>query len=102
MNPYLPHWVFVSLIALCLSELSFAQDAETKTAKASSSHKPERTLVYKSSFNLYRPYSNEKTANWKSANDEVGRIGGWRTYLKEAQEPEIIKPIDPHAAHGSK
>jgi hypothetical protein len=61
-----------------------------------------RALNFKSSFEHYKPYSDEKTASWKRANDEVGRIGGWKTYLKEASEPDTAKPAsNPHAGHRS-
>lgn len=55
---------------------------------------------FRSAFEGYQPYTDEKTVNWKEANDSVGRIGGWREYAKEAREPSApdaaAKP-DPHA-----
>lgn len=44
--------------------------------------------TYRSSFADYRPIGNEAVGDWRAANDEVGRIGGWREYLREAQAPE--------------
>ncbi|HYW56620.1 MAG TPA: hypothetical protein VE934_06655 [Polaromonas sp.] len=61
---------------------------------------------YRSSFDGYQPYTDEKAVNWKEANDEVGRIGGWRAYAKEAQGPAAQgtpaagTAADPHAGHG--
>lgn len=72
--------------------------------------------AYRSAFEGYQPYTEEKPVNWKEANDSVGRIGGWREYAKEAQQPDpgsaapaapapapapaadSAKP-DPHAGH---
>ena len=56
--------------------------------------------AYRSAFEGYQPYTDEKIVNWKEANDNAGRIGGWREYAKEAsesQKPEgAVKP-DPDA-----
>ena len=63
-------------------------------------------VEFRSSFEGYQPYTEEKIINWKEANDRVGRIGGWRAYAKEAQQPSggsaapAAKPADPHAGHG--
>lgn len=60
---------------------------------------------FRSAFDGYQPYTNEKIVNWKEANDTVGRIGGWRQYAKEAQlpagegTPTASTPVDPHAGH---
>lgn len=76
--------------------------------------KTKNELTFKSTFDQYKPYTDEKTAAWRSANEEVGRIGGWRAYLKEANEPvPVAAPVappattqprstDPHVGHGSK
>ena len=45
-------------------------------------------LVYTSVFENYKAYSDEKSLDWKEANRQVERRGGWRQYAKEAQEPE--------------
>ncbi|MBC7780503.1 MAG: hypothetical protein H7125_10430 [Proteobacteria bacterium] len=52
------------------------------------------------SFANYRPYTQQDVGSWKDANDTVGRIGGWRTYLREAQSAapaaqgvEMSKPV---------
>ena len=47
--------------------------------------------VYRSAFEGYRPYTDDKLLNWKDANDTTGRIGGWRVYAKEAR-PEVKPP----------
>lgn len=45
-------------------------------------------MVHESSFAHYRKFSEEKPIAWREANDTVGRIGGWRTYAREARQPE--------------
>lgn len=71
--------------------------------------------AYRSAFEGYQAYSDEKMTDWKQANDTVGKIGGWRAYAKEAaggeqgqgqgtQQP--AKPTggasgaNPHGGHG--
>ena len=43
-------------------------------------------VLYQSPFRDYKPLGEDKAIPWKAANDEVGRIGGWRAYAKEAQD----------------
>lgn len=44
--------------------------------------------AFRSALEGYKPYTDEKTVNWKEVNDNAGRIGGWREYAKEASQPE--------------
>ena len=48
----------------------------------------EASSIYRSAFEGYKPYTDEKTIDWKQANDNTGKIGGWREYAKEAQQPD--------------
>jgi len=73
--------------------------------------------IYASPLARYRRHADEKIAPWKEANDQVGRIGGWRSYAREAQQAEPVQPPasaaapgavtgvspppDPHAGHAS-
>ncbi len=55
-------------------------------------------LVYRSALQSYRPWREQGPGDWRALNDEVARIGGWRAYLREAQQapaetgPEAAKP----------
>lgn len=90
-----------ALPALALAQATPAgapSTAPVNSAAAPSPAPPE----YRSAFEGYRPYTDEKTLSWKEANDSVGSIGGWRVYAKEAQEPASPGPAakpDPHAGH---
>ena len=53
-------------------------------------------LGYVSSFSQYRLLGDEKPASWRDANDTVTRIGGWRAYAREAQQPDPA-PVAPAA-----
>ena len=53
---------------------------------------------YRSAFADYRGWREEKLADWRGVNDLVAAIGGWRVYLREAQQSESgqgegIKPL---------
>ena len=37
-------------------------------------------------FDKYRNFRDEPVADWREANDRAGEIGGWRAYLREAQQ----------------
>ena len=49
-------------------------------------------LSYRSPFLRYRGLSDDKPVSWREANDAVARIGGWRVYAREAQQPESTPP----------
>lgn len=94
-------WAFLA-VPLCLLGLSSANanplDAGTATKEA----------VYTSSFEGYVKDQDFEAGGWAAANKRVGEIGGWRTYLRQAQEPMTeSKPASgdqkpmPHSGHGS-
>lgn len=39
-------------------------------------------------FAHYQGWRDEPLQDWRAANDRVGEIGGWRTYLRESQPAE--------------
>lgn len=45
-------------------------------------------LVYRSALSTYRPYAEQAVGSWREANETVNRVGGWRTYAREAREPQ--------------
>ena len=46
------------------------------------------TVVYESAFSRYRRPADDKAIPWREANDTAARIGGWRAYAREAQQPD--------------
>jgi len=40
--------------------------------------------AHRSAFDGYRRHDDVKPLPWQQANDTVGRIGGWRSYAREA------------------
>ncbi len=43
---------------------------------------------HRSAFARYRAFDDDKPLSWREANEAVARIGGWRAYAREAQQPE--------------
>jgi len=90
------------------SALAVASLLATLTAQAQPAAKTARpdpldpkasvpALSYESSFSQYRRLGDEKPVSWRDANDTVSRIGGWRVYAREAQQPDpapAAKPAD--------
>ena len=56
------------------------------------------TLTYESSLSQYRRLGNEAPISWREANDTVARIGGWRVYAREAQQPTATPAPRPSGA----
>ena len=53
-------------------------------------------LTYQSSFANYRSVGDDaKPLSWREANEAAARIGGWRVYAREAQEPSPDPVTDP-------
>lgn len=52
-------------------------------------------LVHRSSFAAYQAFSEQEVKDWRESNDNVGRIGGWRTYAQEARKPAAKPPAVP-------
>ncbi len=50
----------------------------------------DTALSYRSVFSGYQKFSDETVAPWPQTNAIVEKIGGWRAYAKEAQQPDTI------------
>jgi hypothetical protein len=112
-----PHRRLLVTAVLALSGLDNTAWAQTATSAASAATPmPSQPLAFRSAFESYKPYTDDGAPEWKKANDEVGKIGGWRAYAREAQDtekgeeksqsqPTPAKPAqaatqpDPHAGH---
>lgn len=92
---------------LWLAALTAQAQSAAPTAKADPLDPAARVpaLTYESSFAQYRRLHDEKPAEpgkaWREANDTVARIGGWRAYAREAQQPDqatATRPVPADAA----
>lgn len=102
--------IFFSLLALPAQ----AQPAPRITAPDPLDAKAKvPPLIYESTLANYLRMAEVKPTPWREANDTVTRIGGWRVYAREAQQPEAPAPsptptppratpgapASPHAGH---
>lgn len=115
----------VAGVALAITATAHAQPTSPSAATplghaahTSSSPIDPAALKFRSVFERYQSFRDEKVGSWRDANDTVTRVGGWRAYLKEAQRPDASgnatpeaepRPVpapsgkpDPHAGHGAK
>lgn len=51
-------------------------------------------LLYISAFSHYQYFRDQPLLSWKETNDNVGKIGGWRFYTREAAEPDTKATAD--------
>ena len=81
-------------LGVMLASASHAQPGPTAPAAASQASFPApatpaaKSGAGASAFDGYKPYTNESIGNWKAANENVARIGGWREYAKQAQQAD--------------
>ena len=83
------------LLGLVLSVLGVAPVA---AQPATPSNPPPMIPAYRSAFEAYKPYTEQGVAIWRDSNDTAARIGGWRTYAREARPSESSPPPATSAA----
>lgn len=113
-------WPFAVLALVALpgfAQVNTAPAEPFSNAKAAAAAQTvPAALPYRTVFDGYQPFTDEKLKSWKDSNNTVGKIGGWRAYAKEAAEPASAdKPVpavspttpalpapapNPHASHG--
>lgn len=78
-----------------------AQTPATVQAKPVAPAAADALAPYRSALDGYQRYTEEKTVDWKQANDTAARIGGWREYARQASQqpvPDVSAPPDSGAA----
>lgn len=110
----------------CAATAQTPPSAAPSTAKADplDARATVPALAYESALNRYRRAGVDKPVDqpmpWRGSNDTAARIGGWRAYAREAQQPDAApaapapastpakaepkaKPMaTPHGHHGHK
>jgi hypothetical protein len=85
--------VLSALWLVPLVSLLGSASAQNRAPESTDAIRP--SAGYRSAFEGYKPYSDDKLLNWKDANENTARIGGWRTYAKEARQTEEKVPPAP-------
>ena len=85
-----------------LCTLAFAAAAQTPPSTARKADPLDASVAvpavtYESAFSRYRRAGDNKAIPWRESNETAARIGGWRAYAREAQQPEPA-PSAPAAA----
>lgn len=102
--------------AIFVATSAFAAAAQQQAPAEPPARNEVASVPFRSISEDYEPYSDQKLTPWREANDNVGRIGGWREYAREARQPASANPSgaaaagaparaaseakDPHAGHG--
>jgi len=89
-----------TLRVACASVLSVAAGLAVAQTPAGGNTRPDPLDPYApvpamklpSGLSGYRAWGETPALSWRQANDDVTRIGGWRTYLRQAQEPDPPPP----------
>lgn len=100
MVPILSRWLVPAVICAAAVAAQAQSASPANAARAAPAARPDPldakasvpALAYESSFTRYRRSSDDKAVSWRDANDAVARIGGWRAYAREAQEPASAPP----------
>ncbi len=81
-----------------LCALSFWAQAQAPAPSVGSTDGVALPGGYISPLATYRPYVDTSLQDWRNANQTVHRIGGWRTYAKEAQSGSVVPRPEPTPA----
>lgn len=88
----MPHRISRWLVPIALSATTLAAHSQPAPKAAqpdpmdAQAHVP--ALVYLSALGRIPHDQSGGLVDWREANDAVRRIGGWRAYAREAQQPE--------------
>jgi hypothetical protein len=91
----LPSLLFTALLA------AQAQAQPTATTARPDPLDPKARVPatrYESSLGQVRRIGDDKPVAWREANEAVARIGGWRVYAREAQQPDAPPSTPPAVA----
>ena len=87
----------LTLALAALAATSVAQ-AERGASRPDAAALPTK-LQYRSAISAYQGYTDQPVQSWREANDQVGRIGGWRAYAREKPEAGNTKQAPERPAH---
>lgn len=80
----LPRWA-APLVVTAMLVVPLLHAAETLPMTTQAMPK-EMTMAPASPLDRYQKWRDEPVSDWIQSNDRVGEIGGWLTYLRDAQQ----------------
>ncbi len=96
MVPIPLHWLMP--VALCMAASASAAPATPPTARKPDpldASTPVPAVAYAPTLGRDKRTAGDTPMAWRDANDTAARIGGWRVYAREAQQPEPPPAIPP-------
>ncbi|MFT3957035.1 MAG: hypothetical protein QM722_22445 [Piscinibacter sp.] len=91
MSAFLQRWLTHPLGFATLCTVAAMASAQTPAARKADPLDAGATVpavAHESVFGRARRAADSATPSWREANDNAARIGGWRAYAREAQQPE--------------
>jgi hypothetical protein len=80
------------LLAAVMTAHAQSQSAATPRPDPMDPRADVPAVRYESTFTQPARPAHPAAIGWRDANDAVARIGGWRAYAREAQQPEPARP----------
>lgn len=83
----------VGALAALLTGNALAQPPQAEPVKRPDpldASAPVPAALHRSVFSGYRTFGDVALCDWKQANGDVARVGGWRTYLREKPEAPLV------------
>ena len=74
------------LLAAAAGGAAFAQSEDNRDPRRPEAKVPP--VTYRSAFEEYRPYREQKPAPWREVNEEVARVGGHAGVMKTGEKPK--------------
>lgn len=94
----LPRWA-APLVLTAMLVVPLAYAAETMPMAAETMPK-EMVMAPATPLGQYQKWRDEPISDWIQSNDRVGEIGGWLTYLRDAQPGDGAAESSGHSQHG--
>ena len=100
MPAFLPLWLVPAVLCVALGGASLSAQAQPAPAVRRADPLDARAavppVVHDSTLSRARRATvEEPPISWREANDTTARIGGWRAYAREAQQPDAAGPALP-------
>ncbi len=88
-------WVLLAPAVLLAAPPTASPPPAGETAAAADPLNPQAPvprLRYQPALQGFRPLADTPPGDWRALNEQVLRVGGWRSYLRQAHAPEPPEP----------
>lgn len=95
----------LTVVIYCLASLALTAHGQEKENQFRSDPLNSKAVVqglhYQSSLLSFRPFIEQEVRLWRESNDITLRVGGWRVYAKQAQEPDVVDSVEISKSKGT-